>query len=252
VPDAGLHRTDGRRATVVLSLRALPDRLLAHDALFPVLGILVGERSGTRVPVIDGLPAATEDQLKALGAGAASSGAVAMFHAVGITPEAPTLDEALHGGSPEEVVDVTGDDLLRARDSLTTAADGRLVAVSVGTPHFSVDEFGRLLELLDGARAHPDVDLFVSTGRDVLARVEGRGWLGPLEAAGARVVTDTCTYITPILRPRSGVVMTNSAKWAYYAPGNIGVDVVFGSLEECVRSAVEGRVVRDDALWTSR
>ena len=43
--------------------------------------------------------------------------------------------------------------------------------------------------------------------------------------------------------------MTDSAKWAYYAPGNIDVDVVFGTTEECIASAVAGRVVRDDRLW---
>ena len=63
------------------------------------------------------------------------------------------------------------------------------------------------------------------------------------------MVVDTCTYITPILDPGRRVVMTNSAKWAYYAPGNIGVDVVFGSLEECVRSAYRGSVWRDPDLW---
>jgi hypothetical protein len=64
-----------------------------------------------------------------------------------------------------------------------------------------------------------------------------------------KLVVDTCTYVTPILKPSHRVVMTNSAKWAYYAPGNVGVDVVFGSLEECVHSAAEGRVRRDEALW---
>jgi len=63
------------------------------------------------------------------------------------------------------------------------------------------------------------------------------------------VVTDTCTYITPILHDVAGPVMTDSAKWAWYAPGNLGFDVVFGSLEECVRSARSGRVERDEGLW---
>jgi predicted aconitase len=251
VPDAGLHRDEGRRARIVFAVDALPRRLLAEDAFFPVLGTLVGTESGSLVPAVTGLPAATEDQLKALGAAAASSGSVALFHAVGITPEAPTLEAALQGEAPERRVRVTGDLVRRARDALTTRPDGPLAAVSVGTPHFSVAEFARLRALLDGARVHADVDLFVSTGRDVLDEVDARGWLAPIEAAGARVVTDTCTYVTPILRPRAGSVMTNSAKWAWYAPANIGVDVVFGSLEECVRSAVEGRIRRDDALWSS-
>jgi predicted aconitase len=89
----------------------------------------------------------------------------------------------------------------------------------------------------------------VSTGRDVLADARAHGWVDALEGAGATMVVDTCTYITPILDPAQRVVMTNSAKWAYYAPANLGVDVVFGSLRECVRSAVEGRVWRDPGLW---
>jgi hypothetical protein len=64
------------------------------------------------------------------------------------------------------------------------------------------------------------------------------------------IVTDTCTYVTPILRETSRPAMTDSAKWAYYAPGNLGVDVVLASTQECVESAVAGKVVLDDAIWT--
>ena len=58
------------------------------------------------------------------------------------------------------------------------------------------------------------------------------------------VVLDTCTYVTTIMRDLSGAVMTNSGKMAYYAPGNLNVDVAFGSLAYCVASARVGRVVR--------
>ena len=63
-------------------------------------------------------------------------------------------------------------------------------------------------------------------------------------------MTDTCTYITPVLREITGSVMTDSGKWAWYAPSNLGVDVALGSLEDCVRSAAAGRVVRDDRHWS--
>lgn len=251
VPDTGLHRTENRRGRLVFRLRGVPRRLLEVDVLYPVLGHLVGLESGPLVPVIDGLPPGVdEDRLKALGAAAASSGSVALFHAVGVTPEAPTLDEALHGERPERTVEVGPALLRRARDELTTAGDGLLAAVSLGTPHFSVAEFEqlvRLLERLPGPQAA--VDVYVSTSRRVLAEVERRGWLGTLEDAGIQLVVDTCTYVTPILRRTDGPVMTNSAKWAYYAPGNLGVEVVFGSLEECLRSAAAGRVWRDPELW---
>lgn len=65
----------------------------------------------------------------------------------------------------------------------------------------------------------------------------------PIESFGAIVVTDTCTYITPIMGDIEGDVMTNSGKWAYYAPANLGVSVVIGSLVDCVESAVTGSAV---------
>jgi predicted aconitase len=250
VPNAGLHRDEERRATVLIRLRDLPETLLREDVLPPVLGHLVGRISGSAVPVIDGLPPGLdEDRLKALGAAAASSGAVAMFHAVGSTPEAPTLRAALDGIGPQRTVDVRMADLISARDDLSTGPDGELAAVSIGTPHFSMAEFERLVGALDGERVHPRVGLYVNTGRAVLAEAQRRDWLGILERAGVRVVTDTCTYLTPLMWPASGPVMTNSAKWAFYAPGNLGVEVVFGSFDECVRSAVHGRVWRDRDLW---
>ncbi len=250
VPDAGLHRDDLRLARAVFGLGDLPSRLAAAETLFPVVGHLVGRLTGTLVPVITGLPAdATEDDLKALGAAAASSGGVAMFHAVGLTPEASTLEEATGGLEPQLSMSIGLDDLRAARDELTTDADGTLAAISVGTPHFSLAEFVHLAELVQGASVHPEVEFYVNTSREVLAAAATQGLLEPLRTAGIEIVTDTCAYVTPIIRDRMGVVMTNSGKVAYYAPGNLGRDVAFGSLADCVASAVAGRIVRDEADW---
>lgn len=246
-PFAGAHRDEERRARLVVRLAGVPDRLLRSDALYPVLGHLIGREAGSAVPAIVGLPPDTgEDRLKALGAAAASSGAVAMFHAVGLTPEAPTLEAATGGAEVPEVVVTTGR-LRRARDELSTAAGDRLAAVSVGTPHASLTELATLARLLGDGQ--PAVPVYVSTARDVLHEARERGIAGRLEEAGVRVVTDTCTYLAPIIGEVDGAVMTDSGKWAWYAPGNIGVDVVFGSLQECVSSALAGRVVRDEGLW---
>jgi hypothetical protein len=94
-----------------------------------------------------------------------------------------------------------------------------------------------------------NVECIVSTGRDVLAAAAERGIVDRLERAGVELLVDTCSYIAPVLRGPSGPVMTDSAKWAYYAPGNIGARVVFASTASCVRSAMAGRVVRDDGVW---
>ncbi len=244
-PEAGLHLDGARAATSLFDVGPLSDRVRSSSKLYPVLGHLIGRQTGDHVPVIVGLPGeATEDDLKALGAAAASSGSVALFHAVGLTPEAPNLDAALQGAQPEMVVQVTDETLNAAARELSTAATTRIDAVSVGTPHMSESELTRLAEQLGGRRVDDRVAFYASTGRDVLGRVnhvERR-----LERSGVRLVTDTCTYITPILDPSARVVLTDSAKWAYYAPANVGVDVVFASRATCVESAVAGRFVERD------
>jgi predicted aconitase len=247
-PEAGLHLSENRRAQVVFRLDGIPDRLLRDEITPTLVGHVIGERTGTAVPAIVGLPADTdEDRLKALGAAAASSGAVAMFHAVAITPEAPTLEAALGGARAELEINVATADLRTARDALTTVVAGPIGAVSVGTPHLSINELDALAARME--HEPPSVPFYVNTGRDVAAVAERHGSLGQLRDAGASLVTDTCTYITPIVHDVVGPVMTNSAKWAWYAPANLGFDVVFGSMEECVRSAALGRVWRDPDLW---
>jgi len=248
-PAAGLHLDGNRLGRRVFRLDGVSEDLLDQDVLYPVLGHLVGTRTGPSVPVIEGLPRAlSEDRLKALGAAAASSGSVGLFHAVGVTPEAETLDQALGGKPPEAIERVGPSDLRAARDQLSTVTDGRIGAVSLGTPHASLGELERLSAIVGGRRVAPGVEAFVATGRDVLSQAQGRGWVEVIERAGFRILTDTCTYVTPVIQS-PGPVMTDSAKWAYYAPGNLGVPVVFGSIEECVRSAASGRVEREDGLW---
>ena len=249
VPEVGLHTDEGRLGRVLVRVHGISDRAMARDAFFAALGHLVGLRAGTAIPVIDGVPSASEDHLKALGAAAASSGAVAMFHMVGVTPEAPTRDAAFGGRAPTHVIDLGPDDFRGAMRDLTSTGETALGAVSIGTPHFSYDEFTQLRALLAGRRVHERLEFFVSTGRDILARLDDEGWGAALRAQGVQVVTDTCTYLSPVLTGRPGAVMTNSAKWAWYAPNNLGYQVAFGSLEECVESAVRGEVWRDDAIW---
>lgn len=252
VPYAGLHRDECRKGEILFSLDGVPKKLLVQDIFYHVLGIVLGRESGSSVPVIEGLPALTsEDQLKAISAAGAASGSVALFHAIGITPEASSLSDAFHGEQPSKVVVVTPEMLIQARDALTTTAAGKVSAVCLGTPHFSFTEFERLTPLLSGRHVHPDLGLYVSTSRYVLAQVREQGWLEQLEKAGVKIVVDTCTYFTPTVNGIKGRVMTNSGKWAYYAPGILDVDVVFGSLEECVESAVRGEVWRDERLWSS-
>lgn len=249
-PLAGLHLDDNRRATVVVETAALSPALKDRDAFYPVLGAWLGAEVGSAVAVIDGLPGGLgEDRLKALGAAAASSGAVALFHVAGVTPEAPTVEAALGGEAPEKTLRPTAAELRDVRDGLSTAIEpsGRIDAEAVGSPHFSLDEFAALEKLAAGKRFH--VPFYACTSRANLAALEIEGRVAPLEDAGVEFVADTCIVVAPILADGGGVLMTNSGKFAYYTPANTGYGVVYGSLADCVASAVAGSVNRDEKPW---
>ena len=249
-PAVGLHLEENRGGQVLLRLDEIPEELQRTEEFFAVLGHRVGRLAGSRVPVLDGLELVpTEAQLKALGAAMASSGAVALFHIVGVTPEAPDLAHALRGRTPLEEHRVTAAELARARAELTTTRDGAVQLVVLGSPHFSLSEFHLLAPLVEGRRRHPDVRFNVTCGRGVRAIAEAQGVLAPLEAFGAEITVDTCILTTPMLGEDVRTLMTNSAKFAYYTPGLLGKTVVFGSLADCVDSAVRGEVVRAASPW---
>jgi predicted aconitase len=250
VPAMGLHLTENRAGHLLLRLVDVPYPVQQDDAFYPILGHLMGKLAGDRIPVVEGLRATpAEDQLKALSAASAASGAVALFHLVGITPEAPTLEAAFQGREPQEVVEITMEELRAARRELTTAEGEQLDMVVLGSPHFSLAEFRQLAPLLEGQSRHPDVKFLVTSSRAMALLAEKAGALQPLLDFGGRVTVDTCILTTPMLPPEIKTLMTNSAKYAYYSPGMLDTRVVFGTLEDCVRSAVAGRVERDEALW---
>ena len=249
-PDAGLHRSENRFAELHVDCRDVPESWRAQDVFAHLIGHHVGRLSGCRIPVISGLPAdSPRHALKAISSAAASSGGVELWHGAGVTPEAPELSAILRG---QETHRVTPDDLARAHRELSTAQDGPLDAIALGTPHFGLEEFAELVRLLDGRKVKPGLHFLVSTSRVVRELARAKGWIAELEAAGIEVPVDVCTYYSPRVRGLKGRVMTNAAKWAYYAPGMLGVEVAFGSLKECVESAIGGEVWRDPELWTAR
>ena len=250
VPAIGLHLTEKRAGSILLRLFDIPLSVQKDDHFYPVLGHWVGKVAQEGIPVIDGLSTLpTEDQLKAMGAAAASSGAVALFHLVGVTPEAPSLDAAFQGRQPVQTLNVTMRDLRKARRELTTADNDRLDMVVLGSPHFSIDEFRRLASLMAGKRVHPDVKFLVTSSRAMTLLAQQDGYLEVLKDFGGQVTVDTCILASPMLPPEIHALMTNSAKYAYYAPGILDKRVTFGSMEDCVLSAIAGHVVRSESLW---
>ena len=251
-PAAGLHLDEPRLATVLVELEHIPPELPLRDDFYPVLGYLLGSIVTTEVPVVQGLDCQpSQDQLKAMAAAAASSGEVAMFHIAGITPEANTLPEALGHRPPQSTVPVSVGDLRRTREALTTTTGSRVDVVAFGSPHCSLAECRALAALMSGHRASESVEVFVTTSRAVRDLLARSGELAIIEEFGARVTADTCIVVAPLVKPTAQVLMTNSAKYAHYGPGLLGVESVFATTEECVASAIAGRAIRAEGPWAA-
>jgi predicted aconitase len=245
-PETGLHLEKNRRATLAVDCSSLEARLMREEAFWPVLGAWLGSTAGGRVAAFTGLSPSQldEDRLKAMGASAASTGAVGLFHIAGGTPEDPQLVP------DHDSIRLTGAMLHEARDRLSTTQvrQGQAVdAVAVGSPHFSLEEFRRLFALLSGRTLA--IPFYVCTGRHTLDALQAEGLSSVLTDSGLTVVADTCIVVTPILPPGGGLLLTNSGKFAHYVRPNTGRDVLYGSLNDCVETAVAGRLVRDEALW---
>jgi len=256
VPKCGLHLTENRKGQLLLQLRNIETAVMQSNEFYVTLGHLIGSIAGDKIPVIEGLDAgASGDQLKAMCAAAASSGAVALFHAIGVTPEANTFKQAFQGGKPEQIIDIGIKDLRSALSELSTAKEGsKLDLVVLGCPHFSYNEFRELSELIEaknkkGKKLHPDVRLVVISSQTSYALLQRSDFLYRLTAFGIEITLDTCVFHTPMIAENTKVIMTNSGKCAYYAPGELNVQVAFGSMADCVESSVNGQVCRKDSLW---
>jgi len=251
VPAIGLHLAENRAGQILLTLTDVPRALQQDSQFFAVLGHLVGKIAEDRIPVVDGIVVRpSEDELKAFSAAVASSGRVALFHMVGVTPEAPTREAAFQNRAPERSIVINRVALRDARAELTTADGRELDMVILGSPHFSIAEFAQLAPLVAGRTKHERVRFLVTSSRLMKEDAARAGVLQPIVAFGAEITLDTCILASPMLPPSIKTLMTNSPKYAYYAPSLLNTRVTFGSLADCVRSAVEGRVVRDESVWS--
>ena len=237
-PLIGCHLDAQRKARLQIELPALDD---LDDAFYPLLGYHIGALAGSRVPLVLGLEKRKPslDDLKAFGAAFATTSAAPLFHIAGVTPEAIDPAQVLEAGTRIPVEKIRLQDLMLSWRELNSARDPRVDVVSLGNPHFSLSEFAHLARLCRGRHKHPDVVLAITCGRAVLEQAREAGHIAVIEAFGATLVTDTCWCMLgePVIPPAATTLMTNSGKYAHYAPGLVGRKVHFASLAECVDAA---------------
>lgn len=235
-PYHGLHLDKNRKGQVYIKV----EKELATPEQYNVLGYFMGSKAGTKIPVLEGLkPIEGFENYKNMGAAAAASGGVALYHIVGITPEAPTLEEAFGDNPIPEPIIFGEAEYLATKAAMSTADAGPVDAVMVGCPHYTIDEIKRLAHLLKNKKIHAEVKFWVYTYKDRMLMAERLGYKQIIEEAGAEFICDTCMIVSPTEVYGFQRVMTDSGKCAYYAPTQVASPVVFGSLEECVKCAME-------------
>jgi len=219
-PYYGLHIFKNRQPSIGI---AVDDPTTIKDAAdYGALGYVAGKIVGNRIPLFSGIRP-NRDHLKALGAAMAATGAVALYHVAGITPEArlPTFKADV----PETVE-------IRMAEVREVFSSIEVDAIAVGCPHLSPAEMETLAGLLEGKKVKKP--FFVFAARGVIAG--NRPAVERIERSGARVYADTCVVVSPAL-DRFDAIMVNSGKALAYVPTMCGAVARIGTMEECVAVA---------------
>ena len=241
VPEIGLHISANRVGQILFQLDETVQNDITDEADFAALGYLIGGKTGGKIPVINGLKQPPgKDGLKAFSAASAAAGSVALFHVVGITPEAPSLHAAFQGKDPENVILVTRKDLERIKKELSTAEKEKVDLVVLGCPHASFREIWEYADILGGRKLADGCQLWVQTSRQALTVVQRSGLKEQMENCGVRFLEDTCLNNCPMDAWKLRHVVTNSGKMAHYCGGKTGAKISFRRTKECIDIAVRG------------
>lgn len=238
VPDWGFHRDEFRRGQHRVRVEVPVEDIFEWG----MLGYHVGLAVQDAIPVLDGqIGAPSLIRHKHFGAAAASSGGVEMYHMVGITPEATSIEHAF-GGDPRGETFVY-DAAARAQTYAALNALGRSTAVDfvmLGCPHYSIEQIAQAAQLIEGRRVSANSALWIFTSRAVKATADATGYTEILSRAGARLMTDTCSSISQAVPKGTRVVAVDSAKQVHYLPAIMGLEGWYGTTPECIDAACTG------------
>jgi len=195
---------------------------------FGLLGKVIGDRTGNRIPYITGVSHATTDLLRSFCASVATYGGVALFHMEGITPNRTTI--------PDITETVTQEDLDRARRDLDDET-AEIDFISIGCPHASIDDIARIAEMLDGKSVADGKTVWITTAKPTKDIAIKMGYYDKIEKAGAYLVSDACCAVAP-LEGRFKGLMTDSAKACFYARGKNKFDIKIRTVDECIKEAL--------------
>jgi len=220
-PNYNLHLDENRHPNVKIKV----DVDLEFSSDFGALGYFVGKQVKNKIPYFTGIKDANTDQLKALGAAMAASGAVALYHAEGLTPEAELVKK-----DNLETINVDKQELKEVYEKLNSGKEPDIVIL--GCPHASLREISILADKLKGKKLKKP--LWICTSRVMKEAAERMGFVEIIEKAGGSIVADTCMVVSPIEEMGYKVTGVNSGKAANYLPGFCKQKVVFADINKLI------------------
>ena len=220
-PNYGLHLWENRQPTIKVKV----DVDLIYNSDFGALGWYVGKQVKNKIPFFTGIKNANTDQLKALGAAMAASGAVALYYVEGLTPEADLVKSNVI-----ESINIGKSEIKETYNKLNTGKNPDIVIF--GCPHASLREISTLADKLDGKKLKKPV--WICTSRMLKEAAERMGYHEIIAKAGGSIVADTCMVVSPIERMGYKTTGVNSGKAANYLPGFCKQEVCFANIDELV------------------
>jgi len=240
VPEYGYHLDQNRCGEIEIMVTAkLND---AHD--YGTLGYFAGRIAGERIPVFTGIPArVSRSELKQLGAATAHSGSIALYHVVGVTPEAATKEVAFKSQKRKNwpKFEFSEKELRETEELLITGKSSEIDLVVFGCPHYSIEDFQRICRLISGKKLKSKV--WILTSHIIKTYAEQTGYVDILKKAGSRVICDTCPALFPegfLKKQGYRVAATDSANMARHLPNIQQVPTYYGSMESCIEAACSG------------
>jgi predicted aconitase len=242
IPYWGYHLDENRLGTHLVEL----DIEVETTADWGLLGYYIGELVQEKVPVVRSKAGFTQvpnlARLKHFGAAASSSGGVEMYHLVGITPEALTLEQAFGKNTPVQTLRYGAAERRATWEKLNaTAKDSEVDYVMLGCPHYTIEQIWEAAQLLEGRKVHPNCEVWIFTPRAIKALADQNGYTKIIEDAGAHLMSDSCSAMSRAVPKGTQVVALDSAKQAHYLPAILGVQAWFGTTAECIDAACSGR-----------
>jgi hypothetical protein len=250
-PLMGYLLDENRKGTHYFKVKVPAGRLKTYDA-WCALGFHIGAIAGSGVPVIEGIKSMRQDWLMGFCAALATSGSVTLCHISGLTPEARTSKKAFHGCVPKDVHEVSQKDIAAVYEKINTLRRGeRVDFVTLGCPHYSLEQLRHVAERLKCRRVADGVRFWVCTNRWTRKQAEHSGYLKRIENYGALVVADTCPVESHMRQstcrefglkvPNVEAMVTDSVKMARYCGDLIGCRTALTDTDSCIRAAIAGR-----------